>query len=95
MKSSSYKTIETFYRKEARQMIGTYIKHSVYGVGKVIKIDGISRLVFFFEANKELHNGGVYSGSCENHHGWWFSSDDIKGMKCIPPLASLIERRQQ
>ena len=76
-------------------MIGTYIKHSVYGVGKVIKIDGISRLVFFFKANKELHDGGVYSGSCEDHHGWWFGSDDIKRMKYLPPLAPLIERRQQ
>lgn len=49
-------------------MIGTYIKHPVYGLGKVIKIDSISGLVFFFEANKELHDGG--DGSCGDHHGW-------------------------
>lgn len=29
-------------------MIGTYVKHPVYGVGKVIKISSISELVFFF-----------------------------------------------
>lgn len=27
-------------------MIGTYVKHPVYGVGKVIKISSISELVF-------------------------------------------------
>lgn len=76
-------------------MIGTYVKHPMYGIGKVIKINGTSELVFFFEANKGLHDGGLYSGSCEDHHGWWFDSDDIKRMKYLPPLASLIEGRQQ
>ena len=75
-------------------MIGTYIKHSVYGVGKVIKIDGISRLVFFFKATKELHNGGIYSGSCEDHHGWWFSYREIADMEYLSTLRLLIERRQ-
>lgn len=75
-------------------MIGTYIKHSVYGVGKVIKIDGISGLVFFFEANKELHDGGVYSGSCPDNHGWWFSPCQIKDMK-TSPLRLLIEKRRE
>lgn len=75
-------------------MIGTYVKHPVYGVGKVIKISSISELVFFFEANKELHDGAIEPRSCPDNHGWWFSFDDIKIMKYLPPLALLIERRQ-
>ena len=59
-------------------MIGTYVKHPVYGVGKVIKISSISELVFFFEANKELHDGAIEPRSCPGNHGWWFSFDDIK-----------------
>lgn len=77
-------------------MIGTYVKHPVYGVGKVIKIDNTnSELVFFFKANKELHSGGLYSGSCEDHHGWWFWREEIREIEYIPPLAALIKRRQQ
>ena len=74
-------------------MIGTYVEHPVYGVGKVIKIDSISGLVFFFEAYKELHDGG--DGSCENKHGWWFWREEIREIEYIPPLAALIKRRQQ
>nr|DAR15859.1 MAG TPA: Protein of unknown function (DUF3553) [Caudoviricetes sp.] len=73
-------------------MIGTYIKHPVYGLGKVIKIDSISGLVFFFEANKELHDGG--DGSCGDHHGWWFSYREIADMVYLSTLRLLIERRQ-
>lgn len=77
-------------------MIGDYIKDPFYGLGKVIKFrPGSSELVYFFKANDNLHDGAIEPGSCPDNHGWWFSSDDIKGMKCIPPLASLIERRQQ
>lgn len=77
-------------------MIGTYVKHPVYGVGKVIKIDNTnSELVFFFKANKELHSGGLYSGLCEDHHGWWFWCEEIREIEYIPPLAALIKRRQQ
>ena len=75
-------------------MIGTYIKEPVWGIGKVIKLRPRSGLVYFFKANDTLHDGGIEPRSCPDNHGWWFSSDDIKGMKCIPPLASLIERRQ-
>lgn len=77
-------------------MIGTYVKHPVYGVGKVIKIDNTnSELVFFFKANKELHSGGLYSGLCEDHHGWWFSRRQIADMECHSSLAALIKRRHQ
>lgn len=77
-------------------MIGTYVKHPVYGVGKVIKIDITnSELVFFFKANKELHSGGLYSGSCEDHHGWWFSRREIADMEYFSPLGLLVERRQR
>lgn len=87
---------ETFYRKEARQMIGEYIKDPFYGLGKVIKFrPGSSELVYFFKANDNLHDGAIEPGSCPDNHGWWFGSDDVKRMKYLPPLASLIERRQQ
>ena len=76
-------------------MIGTYVKDPFYGLGKVIKFRPGSELVYFFKANDNLHDGAIEPRSCPDNHGWWFSSDDIKGMKCIPPLASLIERRQQ
>lgn len=77
-------------------MIGTYVKHPVYGVGKVIKTDNLNnRLVFFFKANKGLHNGGLYPGSCENHHGWWFTRREIADMEYFPPLGLLVERRQR
>ena len=76
-------------------MLGTYVKHPVYGVGKVIKTDDFCELVFFFEANEELHDGGYYSGSCENHHGWWFGRREIADMECHSSLAALIERRYQ
>lgn len=76
-------------------MIGTYIEDPVYGLGKVIKLRPGSELVYFFKADDNLHDGAIEPGSCPDNHGWWFGSDDIKGMKCIPPLASLIKRRQQ
>lgn len=77
-------------------MIGDYIKDPSYGLGKVIKlIPGSSELVYFFKADDNLHDGAIEPGSCPDNHGWWFSSYDIKGMKYIPPLASLIERRQK
>ena len=66
-------------------MLGEYIKDPFYGLGKVIK----------FKANDNLHDGAIEPGSCPDNHGWWFGSDDIKRMKYLPPLASLIERRQQ
>lgn len=47
------------------------------------------------EIKHSLHDGAIEPGSCPDNHGWWFSSDNIKIMKCLPPLASLIERRQQ
>lgn len=76
-------------------MIGDYIKDPLYGLGKVIKLrPGSSELVYFFKADDSLHNGAIEPGSCPDNHGWWFSSYDIKRMKCLPPLASLIERRQ-
>ena len=88
-------SVETFYRKEARQMIGDYIKDPSCGLGKVIKLRPGNELVYFFKANDSLHDGAIEPGSCPDNHGWWFGSDDIKRMKYLPPLASLIERRQQ
>lgn len=76
-------------------MLGEYIKDPFYGLGKVIKVRPGNELVYFFKANDNLHDGAIEPGSCPYNHGWWFSPDDIKGMKCIPPLVSLIERRQQ
>lgn len=76
-------------------MIGEYIKDPYYGLGKVIKVRTVSELVYFFKADDGLHDGAIEPGSCSDNHGWWFSSNDIKKMKCLPPLASLIERRQQ
>lgn len=76
-------------------MIGTYVKDPLYGIGKVIKLRPSSELVYFFKADDGLHDGAVEPGSCPDNHGWWFGSDDIEGMKYLPPLASLIERRQQ
>lgn len=75
-------------------MIGEYIKHPSYGLGKVIKLRPGNELVYFFKANDNLHDGAIEPRSCPDNHGWWFSSDYIKGMKCISPLASLIKRRQ-
>lgn len=75
-------------------MIGTYIKHPVYGIGKVIKVDGINELVYFFKEDKDLHDGAMYSGSCENHHGWWFNLREIVAMQYLSPLGLLIRRRQ-
>ena len=75
-------------------MLGDYIKDPFYGLGKVIKLRPGNELVYFFKANGSLHDA-IEPRSCPDNHGWWFSSDEIKGMKCIPQLASLIERRQQ
>lgn len=75
-------------------MIGTYIKHPVYGIGEVIKIDGMCELVYFFKANDALHDGAIEPRSCKDNHGWWFSCDEIQEMEYVPPLASLIKRRQ-
>lgn len=80
---------------EKRQMIGDYIKDPSCGLGKVIKLRPGNELVYFFKANDSLHDGAIEPGSCPDNHGWWFSHYDIKIMKCPPPLASLIERRQQ
>lgn len=76
-------------------MIGDYIKDPSCGLGKVIKLRPSNELVYFFKADDGLHDGAIEPGSCPDNHGWWFSSDNIKIMKCLPPLASLIERRQQ
>lgn len=76
-------------------MIGTYVKHPVYGVGKVIKINGTSELVFFFEANKGLHDGGLYPGSCKDHHGWWYAPCEIEAMEFKPSLELLIKKRKR
>lgn len=76
-------------------MLREYIKDPSYGLGKVIKLRPGNGLVYFFKADDNLHDGAIEPGSCPDNHGWWFSSDDIKGMKYIPPLASLIERRYQ
>ena len=76
-------------------MLGEYIKDPFYGLGKVIKVRPGNELVYFFKANDNLHDGAIEPRSCPDKHGWWFSSDDIKIMKCLSPLASLIERRQQ
>lgn len=76
-------------------MIGTYVKDPIYGLGKVIKLIPGSELVYFFKADDGLHDGALYPGSCPDNHGWWFSPYDIERMKYLPPLASLIERRQQ
>ena len=78
---------------------GKLIYHPDYGIGKIIKYkghsDNLDYLVYFFKAHECLHDGGIEPGSCSDNHGWWFGSDDIKRMKYLPPLASLIERRQQ
>lgn len=76
-------------------MLGDYIKDPSYGLGKVIKLRPGSELVYFFKADDNLHDGAIEPGSCPYNHGWWFSPDDIKIMKCLSPLVSLIERRQQ
>lgn len=76
-------------------MLGDYIKDPSYGLGKVIKLRLGSELVYFFKADDNLHDGAIEPGSCPYNHGWWFSPDDIKRMKYLPPLASLIKRRQQ
>lgn len=75
-------------------MIGTYIKESVWGIGKVIKLRPRSGLVYFFKANDTLHDGAIEPRSCKDNHGWWFSCDEIQEMEYVPPLASLIKRRQ-
>lgn len=75
-------------------MIGIYIKHPVYGIGKVIKTDDISELVYFFKADKDLHDGGLFPGSCKDKHGWWFSHREIATMEYLSPLGKLIERKQ-
>lgn len=75
-------------------MIGDYIKDPFYGLGKVIKLRPGNELVYFFKANDNLHDGAIEPGSCPDNHGWWFTPDDIE-MKCLLPLTSLIERRQQ
>lgn len=75
-------------------MIGTYIKEPVWGIGKVIKLRPRSELVYFFKANDTLHDGGIEPRSCSDNHGWWFSNDQIQEMEYVPPLASLIKRRQ-
>lgn len=75
-------------------MIGTYVKDPFYGLGKVIKFRPGSELVYFFKANDALHDGAIEPRSCKDNHGWWFSNDEIQNTKYVPPLASLIKRRQ-
>lgn len=75
-------------------MIGIYIKHPVYGIGKVIKTGDISELVYFFKADKDLHDGGLFPGSCKDNHCWWFNHREIAMMEYLSPLGKLIERKQ-
>lgn len=75
-------------------MIGTYVRDPFYGLGRVIKLRPGSELVYFFKADDGLHDGAIEPGSCPDNHGWWFDPNDIKEMKCLPPLISLIERRR-
>ena len=71
------------------------VKHPEYGIGKVIKIEGVCELVYFFEANKDLHDGSSRPGSCEDNHGWWFSHIEVAAMEYLSPLGVLIGRRYQ
>ena len=76
-------------------MIGDFIRHPYYGVGKVIRIRHESELVYFFKENKNLHDGGIDPGTCEDHHGWWYYLEDIKMMKIPLGLRLLIEKRRK
>lgn len=76
-------------------MIGTYVRDPIYGLGKVIKLRPGSELVYFFKADDGLHDGAIEPHSCPDNHGWWFDSYEIKNMEYVPPLTSLIKRRQQ
>ena len=78
--------------------IGDIVWRHDYGVGRIVDINIYSLtpyLVYFYKEDNRLHDGAIEPRSCPDNHGWWFSSGDIKRMKCLPPLASLIERRQQ
>ncbi len=75
-------------------MLKDYIKHPRYGIGKVIRAKCGIELVYFFKADEELHDGAREPGACEDYHGWWFESEDIKNMR-ISPLGFLIEKRRE
>ena len=75
-------------------MLGDYVEHSRYGIGKVIRVKCGTELVYFFKADEELHDGAIEHGACEDYHGWWFESEGIKNMR-ISHLRFLIEKRRE
>lgn len=74
-----------------------YIKYSIYGLGKVVYESERSYLVYFFNANPDLHDGVIHSGEhlCEGNHGYWFFKKMIDSYKINTPLHSFIERRRE
>lgn len=75
-------------------MIGNYVRHPHFGIGKVIRVRPGSELVYFFKEDEGLHDGAIEPGACEDNHGWWFSPCEIKDMK-TSPLGLLIEKRRE
>lgn len=75
-------------------MLGDYVRHPHFGIGKVIRVKCGTELVYFFKADEELHDGAREPGACPDNHGWWFESEGIKYMR-ISPLGFLIEKRRE
>lgn len=75
-------------------MLGDYVRHPYFGIGKVIRVKCGTELVYFFKADETLHDGSSEPGACEDCHGWWFESEGIKNMR-ISPLEFLIEKRRE
>ena len=75
-------------------MIGNYVRHPHFGIGKVIRVRPGSELVYFFKEDESLHDGAIEPGECEDHHGWWYGLREIEEMR-VSPLGLLIEKRRE
>lgn len=73
------------------------VKHPHYGYGRVIISNAeykflCRNLVYYFKPDYNLHDG--IHDICEDHHGWWYTGEQIEELLVDTPLRKLIERRQ-
>ena len=66
---------------------GDIVFHQKYGVGRIINIDGLTYLVYYYKENPSLHSGAIGL----DFHYWW---NCAKELKPISSVRTLIKRRQ-
>ena len=81
-----------------KSLLNIVIKHPFYGIGKIIsetyRYGRHYYLVYYFEENRNLHDGAAEGHVCEDHHGWWYTGEELKNIPVCSPLCLLIERRR-